>query len=84
MGKNCTFLMFSNLSMLSQDLTFPEIAFEISEIGFQFKKEDTTQRNGESEPVHVGKEGAWTSKEDDTRYLGGTGCQERLGNHFAN
>lgn len=33
---------------------------------------------------HAGKEDAWTSKENDTRYLGGTGCQERLGNHLAN
>lgn len=32
--------------MISQDLTFLEIASEISKTGFQFIKEDTTQRNG--------------------------------------
>lgn len=61
-GKNYNFLMFSSLSMLSQDLTFLERASEASKAGFQFRKEDTTQSNGGSEPVPWGKEDAWTSK----------------------
>lgn len=70
--------------MLSQDLTFLEIASEMGKTGFQFIKEDTTQRNEGQNLSHAGEEDAWTNKENDTRYLGGTDSQERLGNHLAN
>lgn len=35
--------------MLFQNLTFLEIASELSKTGFQFMKEDTTQGNGDTE-----------------------------------
>lgn len=51
--------------MFSQDLTFLEIASEISETGFQFMTEDTAQRTGEWEPGPWGPGGnehAWASR----------------------
>lgn len=41
--------------MLLQNLTFREIASELSKTGLQFMKEDTTQRNGGSEASLGGK-----------------------------
>ena len=47
-GKD-NFLIFSYLSMLFQMPTFLEIASELSKTGLRFMKEDTAQRNGDSE-----------------------------------
>lgn len=86
--KNYSFLMFSYLSMLFQDPTFLEIAFEMSKTGFQFMK-DTTQRNGESKSVPWGKKMLGLAEgmspgggQLGFLHLGGTGYQERLGNHL--
>lgn len=86
--KNYSFFMFSYLSMLFQDPTFLETAFEMSKTGIQFMK-DTTQRNGESEPVSCGKRMLGPAEgmspgggQLGFLHLGGTGCQERLGNHL--
>lgn len=46
--KTYNFLIFY-FSMLFQNLTFLEIASELSKTGFQFMKEDTTQGNGDTE-----------------------------------
>ena len=54
--------------MLLQNLTFREIASELSKTGLQFMKEDTTQRNGGSEASLGGK-----------RMLGLAACHQVVG-----